>query len=862
MTRRFTARQLGTICAALTLMTCCTYATIISIEEENHYPPPPPPPPPPHHGYGGHEEAPVEHVPYHVAPASYNEPSSCVLLIKSTSNSSSYAGAESSMPYLSDYVNSGRRHPYSYSGNQICITDHDVDSAVEEAKHSLGGYVPKEIYVANSEVPRPSHVTVVAEIITQATRILASKFKLPEPSILYDIPSIDLTKSRAIEKICPIYLKPSVNCEPSQYRTLTGFCNNLHYQSWGASRSAMVRFLAPDYYDSISLPRRAYDGSPLPSARVISFVVHQDHPTEYDKYHSMLSVVWGQFIDHDMTLASMASDEPADGADKIDCCKSEDSHPDCFPIKIPKGDPFYGYFNQKCMHFTRASPGLQPGCSLGPVQAINKISSYMDANLVYGSGIKAAQRLRTYSQGQLRSQSVSSAHAYGSTIYHGQPEEHNEGAPYPANGPYGPHMPPPPAGNNEYLLGAATNQWPTSEAYSSSAAALYKELLPPNRHAPDHGCERKGRSKDVYCFEAGDQRANEQIQLTTMHTLFLREHNRIAKLLSYINPHWNDERLFQETRQIVIAEMQHITFNEFLPLVIGKDKIYEYGLELEHPGKYYEGYNYKINAGVRVEFQAAAFRYGHSILPSYIERYNKFHQKIESIRLSKLLKQPYDLYHPGVIDTYVLGLVNQRAGRMDPTLSTEVTNHLFEKPGKFFGMDLAAINIQRGRDMGVPGYNHFREYCGMSRAKYFDDLTGVFSNKTLLRLSQIYKHVDDIDLWTAGISEYPIHDGLVGPTFACLIARQFVNLRRGDRYWYENNGYPPQFTIEQLDEIRKSTSARLLCENSDDIETIQASPMLVTDPYTNPRVPCSSLPTIDLSKWKDQSNLYPEPTNY
>jgi len=207
---------------------------------------------------------------------------------------------------------------------------------------------------------------------------------------------------------------------------------------------------------------------------------------------------------------------------------------------------------------------------------------------------------------------------------------------------------------------------------------------------------------------------------------------------------------------------------------------------------------------------------------------------------------------------------------MDPTLTTEVTNHLFEKPGKFFGIDLAAINIQRGRDMGVPGYNHFREYCGLQRAKYFEDLTGVFSNKTLLRMSQLYKHVDDIDLWTAGIAEYPIQDGLVGPTFACLIARQFVNLRRGDRFWYENAGYPEhegaQFTIEQLDEIRKSTSARLVCDNSDDIETIQASPMLVADPYTNPRVPCATLPSIDLTKWKEH-NAYqaapaPQATQY
>ena len=745
--------------------------------------------------------------------------------------------------------------------------------AVEEAKASLGGYVPKEIYTANSEVPKPMQVTVIAEIITQATRILANRFKLPEPSILYELPSIDLSKSAAIDKICPLFLKPGVNCENTKYRTLTGYCNNLQYQSWGSTRSAMVRFLAPDYYDSISLPRRAYDGSPLPSARVVSFVVHQD-PPEYDKYHTMLSVVWGQFIDHDMTLAVQAADEAAatneSGERAIDCCKSEDAHPDCFPIEIPKGDPFYGYFNQKCMHFTRASPGLQPACSLGPVQAMNKISSFMDGNLVYGSGIRTSQRLRAYSQGQLRTQPVSSAGAYGSSYAAASAAELDV---YSASA--GEH--PVDSAAAEYLVAAGSRQHQAQrEAHGLESAgdasggaaaaaatnqlnsyanlpAAYKELLPANKHAPDVGCERRGRAKDVYCFEAGDARANEQIQLTTMHTMLMREHNRVAKALSYLNPYWDDERLFQEARQIVVAEIQHITFNEFLPLVIGKEKIYEYGLELEHPGKYYQGYDSKINAGIRVEFQAAAFRYGHSILPSYIERYNKYHQRIEAIRLSKLLKQPYDLYHPGVIDTYMLGLINQRSGRMDPTLTTEVTNHLFEKPGKFFGIDLAAINIQRGRDMGVPGYNHFREYCGLPRAKYFEDLTGVFSNKTLLRMSQLYKHVDDIDLWTAGISEYPIQDGLVGPTFACLIARQFVNLRRGDRFWYENGGYPAQFTLEQLDELRKSTAARLVCDNSDDVQTIQASAMLMADQYTNPRVPCHSLPQVDLAKWKESA---------
>lgn len=575
----------------------------------------------------------------------YQSGAHCVLTIKpmnSTSAASpSYSLASMANSYLNNYVTSGlRRDPYQMQSAgygkaaSVCITQADVDAAIEEAKQSLGGYVPKEIYAANSELPKPMHVSVVAEIITQATRILANRFKLPEPSILYDLPSIDLSKSAGIDKICPTFLKPSVNCEHSKYRTLTGFCNNLQYQSWGSTRSAMVRFLAPDYYDSISLPRRAYDGSPLPSARVVSFVVHQD-PPEYDKYHSMLSVVWGQFIDHDMTLAVQATDEnPTDGPEKIDCCKSEDMHPDCFPIEIPKGDPFYGYFNQKCMHFTRASAGLQPGCSLGPVQAMNKISSYMDGNLVYGASIKQTQRLRTYRGGQLRTQQVNSAAAYGSAAaasYAG-----NEGGLAESYAQAAGEHPADQAASSEYLLAAGSSQHQQQRramgldtaASSYPSAGAYKELLPALRHAPDVGCERRGRAKDVYCFEAGDARANEQIQLTTLHTLMMREHNRLATELSYINPYWDDERLFQEARQIVVAQMQHITFNEFLPLVIGKEKIYEYGLELEHPGRYYQGYDSKINAGIRVEFQAAAFRYGHSILPSYIERYNKYHQKI------------------------------------------------------------------------------------------------------------------------------------------------------------------------------------------------------------------------------------------
>lgn len=71
-------------------------------------------------------------------------------------------------------------------------------------------------------------------------------------------------------------------------------------------------------------------------------------------------------------------------------------------------------------------------------------------------------------------------------------------------------------------------------------------------------------------FSLGDARANENLHLTSMHLIWVRQHNFLAKMISRLNPHWNDERTFQESRKILAAQMQHITFNEFLPIILGK----------------------------------------------------------------------------------------------------------------------------------------------------------------------------------------------------------------------------------------------------------------------------------------------------
>lgn len=81
---------------------------------------------------------------------------------------------------------------------------------------------------------------------------------------------------------------------------------------------------------------------------------------------------------------------------------------------------------------------------------------------------------------------------------------------------------------------------------------------------------------------------NENLGLGIFHTLFVRHHNSVEERLHRINPHWNGERLYQETRRIVIASLQHIVFNEFLPLVVGPTNMKKFGLGLQQNG-YYDG---------------------------------------------------------------------------------------------------------------------------------------------------------------------------------------------------------------------------------------------------------------------------------
>ncbi|GFG31758.1 hypothetical protein Cfor_04198 [Coptotermes formosanus] len=438
----------------------------------------------------------------------------------------------------------------------------------------------------------------------------------------------------------------------------------------------------------------------------------------HDHAVSLMFAAWGQLMDHDLTFTAETKD-PSDLREPNCCGSGRLRHPNCLPVSLPPDDRFYRLYKQTCMNMLRSLAGVSQDCLLGPRAQTNTATAYIDGNFLYGSNVRLGDELRLLKRGLMK----------------------------------------------------------VLPAFSDLGL---KDLMPLKLQFPDDGCIRS--SPDIYCFLAGDNRANENMALAVLHTVFLREHNRIASELGDINPLWDDEKLYQETRHILAATVQHITYTEFLPMLLGKETVEKYDLVPKSEG-YWDGYDPNVDVTIPSAFVTAAFRFGHSLLPSVLERWSPSHVRIGAQRLSEVLKRPLDLYKPGWYDQYLIGLVNQVAQAMDHGITHEVTNHLFQQPSHRYGMDLASLNLQRAREHGVPGYNNYRHLCGLQPLRRWSDMLLALPNETVRRYQQVYEHPDDVDLWSAGISERPIPGSLVGPTFSCIIAQTFRNLRRGDRFW-------------------------------------------------------------------------------
>ncbi len=276
-------------------------------------------------------------------------------------------------------------------------------------------------------------------------------------------------------------------------------------------------------------------------------------------------------------------------------------------------------------------------------------------------------------------------------------------------------------------------------------------------------------------FLAGDIRSNEQLALTSMHTLWVREHNLIANTARLLFPWLTGDQIFEIARLTVITELQVITFREFLPVLLGPGSIAPYA-----------GFNPSVNPGIATEFSTALFRLGHTMLSPTIQRLEADGTPIPEgpLALRDAFFVPQTLVDEGGIDPILKGLSSQVMQRIDNMVVDDLRNFLFGPPGAG-GFDLASLNIQRGRDHGLPDYNTVRIHYGLAPVASFADISSDPAVQS--RLAAAYTSVDDIDLWVGAISEDPVSpQALVGELLFTGLKEQFERLRDGDPHWYQH----------------------------------------------------------------------------
>ncbi|MBC7967688.1 MAG: peroxidase [Fuerstia sp.] len=404
-------------------------------------------------------------------------------------------------------------------------------------------------------------------------------------------------------------------------------------------------------------------------------------------------------------------------------------------ISVPTGDPSFDPTATGTATIKTMRSAFDPATgtdAANPRQQVNQITAFLDGSMIYGSDTGTAAALRTFSGGRMKTSD----------------------------------------GNLLPLNNAAT--FPDGTLTMGNANPFI--------------------SSDQL-FAAGDERANENVELTALQTLFVREHNLQASRIAAENPRLTDEQIYQKARSIVIAEIQAITYNEWLPSLLGRGAIDKY-----------TGYDASVNPGISNEFATAAFRFGHSLLGDDVEFLDNNGLAVrDGVELSQAFFNP-DLVQETGIDSILKYLSADPSSEVDTKVVDSIRNFLFGPPGAG-GLDLASLNIQRGRDHGLADYNTTRAAVGLPRVTTFSQIT---SDKELQsKLQSLYGTVDNIDLWVGGLAEDHVRGSSVGATFQAIIVDQFERLRDGDRYWYEN-----QFTGRQLGDLQRTSLSDIIERNT------------------------------------------------
>ncbi|CRL07712.1 CLUMA_CG020666, isoform A [Clunio marinus] len=309
-------------------------------------------------------------------------------------------------------------------------------------------------------------------------------------------------------------------------------------------------------------------------------------------------------------------------------------------------------------------------------------------------------------------------------------------------------------------------------------------------------------------------------------SIFARNHNKLAEGLAAVNPQWDDETLFQEARRINIAIFHSGIFSGRIIETIFKKRINE-------------TYKENFDASTSLEF-STAYRIGHFYLqPEML--------LIDETGTTEKVPHSETLGRLDLVENYfeatVRGLLQQPVNYLN--YSEEIFNR-FAKNKDGMGLDLLSIDIQRGRDHGLPTFLDARRKSGFKADfKTFDDLTEIFPQHNVELLKSVYEDVEDIDLYVGAMLETfsSLDEVLVGETLGYVIGHQYQRSVGGDVYFYTHKVNPHPFTDSQIHAIDSFTFNHLICQNTN-VEFVPKNWLIVESP-TNPRVACRDYTRFD-----------------
>ncbi|GLV42469.1 Dual oxidase [Carabus blaptoides fortunei] len=428
--------------------------------------------------------------------------------------------------------------------------------------------------------------------------------------------------------------------------------------------------------------------------------------------------------------------------------------PEYFNIPIPETHRYRNLTGHTMLPLLRTRYDMRTGYSPNnPRQQLNEITPYLDGGLIYGTTKAWSDYLRKYANGEVDPNGLLAS------SHDGLFPEYNTARLPMAN-------PPPPFYHHKQATG--------------------------------HELHKVSRF-----FKLGNPRGNENTFLLTFGILWFRWHNYLASNIKLYHPEWSSERIFNEARKWVIATQQHVVVDEWLESWLGQSL---------DP---YNGYDPSIDPQIDQFFQAAAMRFGHTlVVPGvYLRDYgrngcnysfpewpnnavrtcNSFWRPQEAI-LQKLDNKEETVMD---IDRVLMGMSVQFCEEEDHKIVEDLRGNVFG-PLEFPRRDLMAINIQRGRDHGLPDYNTARKAFGLPKVTNESHFINV-EDDIKTKLVQMHNgNWDIIDTWVGGILETGDNPGEL---FSTIIKDQFRRIRDGDRFWFENkaNGL---FTDDEILRIK------------------------------------------------------------